>query len=125
MQPEQKGFFKETQHLVEEYINERLLLLKYQTAERTAGILSALLLGLCFGLLFTFLLLLISALAVYFFASLTQSWYAGFFIIIGFYALVFLGIYTNKKRLCKYFSDLTVSLFFSDTHDLNDGESNK
>ena len=125
MQPEQKGFFKETQQLVEEYIKERLLLLKYQTAERTASILSALLLGLCLGLLLALLLLLISALAVYFFAILTQSWYAGFFIMTGFYALVFLVIYANRKRVRKYFSDLTVSLFFPDTHDLNNGESIK
>lgn len=125
MQPEQKGFFKETQQLVEEYIQERLLLLKYQTAERTAGILSALLLGLCLGLLLTLLLLLVSALAVYFFATVTHSWYGGFFIIIGFYALVFWAVYMKRKKLRKYFSDLTVSLFFSDTHDLNDGEPNK
>lgn len=125
MQPDQKGFFKETQQLVEEYIQERLLLLKYQTAERTAGILSALLLGLCLGLVLALVLLLISALAVYFFATLTHSWYAGFFIVTGFYTLVFLIIYGRRKRLRKYFSDLTVSLFFSDTHDLNDGEPNK
>lgn len=124
MQPEQKGFFKETQQLVEEYIQERLLLLKFQAAERTAGILSALLLGLCIGFLLAFLLILISALAIYFIANITASWYAGFFIVIGLYALALLVVYLKRKSLRSYFSDKTVGLFFSDTQDANDGKPN-
>ncbi|MBE7172060.1 MAG: hypothetical protein INR73_15845 [Williamsia sp.] len=125
MEPDKQGFFKETQQLVEEYIQERLLLLKYQTAERTAGIGSSLLLGLCLGLLSLLVVLLISALGVYFFAQITRNWYLGFIIITALYAVFLFIVYMQRKILRKYFSDLIISLFFSDTHELNDGEPNK
>lgn len=118
MEPDKQGFFKETQQLVEQYIQERLLLLKYQTAERTAGIVSALLLGLCFGSLLFIIILVISALAVYFFANLI-NWYAGFLIMAGVYALILWFVYLKRRSLRKYFSDTIVSLFFSDAPDSN------
>ena len=126
MEPADKqGFFKETQQLVEQYIQERLLLLKYQTAERSAGIVSALLLGLCLGALLFLIILAGSALAVYSLAQLTASWYTGFFIVLGVYALILLIVYLKRKALRAYFSDMIVSLFFSNTQDPNDGERNK
>ena len=123
MEPAKQGFFKETQQLVEQYIQERLLLLKYQTAERTAGIVSALLLGLGFGFLLFIIILMISALAVYLLANLI-NWYAGFLIVTGVYALILLVLYLKRTALRKYFSDLIVSLFFSDSRGSNNGKSN-
>ena len=126
MEPADKqSFFKETQQLAEQYIQERLLLLKYQTAERTAGIVSALLLGLCLGSLFFLITLVGSSMAIYFLAQLTSNWYAGFSIVLGLYVLILLVVYLKRKALRTYFSDMIVGLFFSGTQDPNDGEPNK
>ena len=122
MESAKQGFFNETQQLVEQYFQERLLLLKYQTAEKTAGIVSALLLGLCFGFLLLLIILLLTVLAVYFLARLTDNWYWAFAIATGFYTFLLLIIYLKRKPLRGYFSNLIVSLFFSDSHDLDNGK---
>lgn len=122
MEPNKQGFFNETQQLVEQYIQERLLLLKYQTAEKTAAIVSALLLGLCFGFLALLIVLLLTTLAVYFLARITDNWYWALLIMTGVYAFVLLVVFLKRTSLRSSFSDLIISLFFSDSHDLNDGK---
>lgn len=122
MEPGKQGFFNETQQLVEQYIRERLLLLKYQTAEKTAGIVSAMLLGLCFGFLALLIVLLLTVLAVYFLARITNNWYWAFLIMTGVYAFILLVVFLKRTSLRSSFSDLIITLFFSDSHDLNDGK---
>lgn len=120
-----KSFFKESQQLIEEYIRERLLLLKFQTAERTAGIVSTLIVGLLIGLLSILIIFFLSVTGIYFFAKLTGSWYYGLFIITAVYVLILAIVYLKRNSLRKYFSDLIVSLFFSDTPHPTDEDAGK
>lgn len=121
MEPDKIGFFKSVQQLVEEYVKERILLLKLQTAEKTARLLSVILAALIFGLLSFFILLFLSLMALYYFASLTGNLYYGFGIIVGFYVfLLILSVYF-RKRFYKYFSDMVVRLLFENT-DITDAE---
>lgn len=120
-----KSFFKESQQLIEEYIRERLLLLKLQTAERTAGIVSTLLVSLIIGLLSFLILFFISVTGAYFFIQLTGSWYLGLSIMVLIFAFVLLVVYVKRKALNKYFSDMIVSLFFSDSTDFDHEDTGK
>ena len=114
MEADKSGFFKETQQMVESYIRERLLLLKFQTAARSATIVSSLLVGLCIGLLSFLILMLLTVTAVVFFTALTGKWYGGLLILTAFYLLVLVVVYVNRNTLKKSFSDMIVSLFFLD-----------
>jgi len=120
-----KSFFKESQQLIEEYIRERLLLLKFQTAERTAGIVSTLIVGLLIGLLSFLILFFISVLGAYFFIQITGNWYYGLLIMIALYAIILIALYAKRKQLNSYFSDTIVSLFFAESSNPNDEETGK
>ena len=120
MEPETKGFFEATRRLVEEYVKERVLLLKLQTAEKTARVVSFVFAACIFGLLSFFILFFLSLMVGYFFARLTGNIYYGFGIVTAIYVLLLVIFYSfRKKWLYKYFSDLVVKQFFenSDTAD--------
>ena len=113
MKQEEESFFAETRNQLEDYIQDRLLLIKLQTAEKTArlaGILSAL---LVIALLSFFVLLFISIMGGYFFASLTGSLYLGFGIIAAFYLVLLLVIIRNRKKLIESkVSNTIIKTFF-------------
>ncbi len=113
MKQEEESFFAETRNQLEDYIQDRLLLIKLQTAEKTArlaGILSAL---LVIALLSFFVLLFISIMGGYFFASLTGSLYLGFGIIAAFYLVLLLVIIQNRKKLIESkVSNTIIKTFF-------------
>jgi hypothetical protein len=60
MEEQKPGFFEETQELVEDYVSNRLQLLKLQTAEKSAKLISLLLTVLVMALLAFFILLFLS-----------------------------------------------------------------
>lgn len=113
MKQEEESFFAETRNQLEDYIQDRLLLIKLQTAEKTArlaGILSAL---LVIALLSFFVLLFISIMGGYLFANLTGSLYLGFGIIAAFYLVLLLVIIQNRKKLIESkVSNTIIKTFF-------------
>lgn len=125
MEAQKQGFFEETQDMVEEYVSNRLQLLKLQATEKSAKLVALMFTGLIMALLFFFILLFVSIMAGYFFAEKTGSTYAGFGIVAGFYILV-LGIIMllRKKYIDKFISNLVVKIFFDTTED-DDKPENK
>ncbi|MEJ7735939.1 MAG: hypothetical protein WKF97_00820 [Chitinophagaceae bacterium] len=120
MEADKAGFFKATQQLAEEYVKERLLLLKLQTAEKTARLFAVVFAAFIFGFLSFFVLLFLSLMAVFYIAGLTGSIYYGLGIMTAFYSLLlFLCIYFRRQWLYKFFSDLVVRLFFENTEITN------
>jgi hypothetical protein len=116
MQPDKQGFFKDTQQLAEEYIRERLLLLKLEAAEKSARLASVVFAGILIGVLATIVLLCISALACYLLQELTGSWYYGIGIVAAFYILLLVLLIVFRKSLFyKYVSDRVVRIFFEKT----------
>ncbi len=115
MEPDKISFFKDSQQLIEEYIRERLLLLKFQTAERASGILSTLIIGSIIGLLSFLIIGLITMLGLYFLARTFSNWYIAFGIVILFYGFILLVVLLKKKALNKTLTDRMISLFFTDT----------
>lgn len=121
MEPDTQGFFRETQQLAEEYVKDRLTLLKLQTAEKTAQLAAIAFSGMVIGIFSFLFLLFLSMLAVYFLKEQTGSWYYGIGIITAFYAvLVVVLVILRKQLLMNTISDAVIKLFFEEslpTHD--------
>jgi len=116
MQPEKQGFFKDTQQLAEEYIRERLSLLKLEAAEKSARLASVAFAGMMIGVVVTLVLLLVSALACYFLQTLTGSWIAGIGIVILFYVIMLTLLVVFRKSLFyTYISNRVIRIFFEKT----------
>ena len=113
MKKEEDSFFAETRTQLEDYIQDRLLLIKLQTAEKTARLAGILIAVLVIALLSFFVLLFISIMGGYYFASLTGSLFSGFGIIAAFYLLLLLVIIKNRKKLIESkVSNTIIKTFF-------------
>ncbi len=124
MEEKKPGFFEDTQDLLEEYISNRLQLIKMQTSEKSAKLVSLVFAGLVIALLAFFILLFISIMAGYYFSELTHSQFYGFGIVAAFYiVLLVLVLYLRKRFLDKYISDLVVRIFFESSDDNDDNEN--
>ena len=127
MDEEQKqSFFAETQDLVEDYVSNRIQLLKLQTAEKSARIVSLLITVLVMALLCFFILLFLSMTFGYFLAQKTGSLFTGFGIVAIIYVLL-LGVvlYLRKRVLDKYIADTVVRIFFDTTAENDESEEKK
>lgn len=124
MEEKKPGFFEDTQDLLEEYISNRLQLIKMQTSEKSARLVSLVFAGLVIALLVFFILLFLSIMAGYYFSELTHSQFYGFGIVAAFYiVLLVLVLYLRRRFLDKYISDLVVRIFFESSDDNDDNEN--
>ncbi len=98
MQPEEK-FFTESRKKIEEYVQNRISLLKLQMVEKASRLIAMLFSGLVIALLFFFILLFISIMGGYYFAQLTGSLFIGFGIISAFYIIVLLVVIKLRKNV--------------------------
>ncbi len=121
---DQENFFTEARREISEYLEERLLLLKLQSAEKTSKLIAVMFSGFLLALVAFFILLFISIMAAYYFASLTGSLYLGFAIVAGFYILVFLLILKYQKRvLQKFITNIVIDILFDKNVEINDKPS--
>jgi len=126
MEEKKPGFFEDTQDLVEEYISNRLQLIKMQTSEKSAKLVSLVFTGLVIALLSFFILLFVSIMAGYYFAEVTHSQFYGFGIVAAFYVILLLVfLFLRKRFLDKYISDLVVKIFFESTEEEEDTHETK
>jgi ABC-type glycerol-3-phosphate transport system permease component len=118
-----ESFFTVSWKKVEQYLEDKLLLLRLQTVEKTSKLISLMFIGLVVTVLSLFILIFLSLMAGYYFASLTHSIYLGFGIVAAVYILllVFL-IFKGKKILEKYITNIVIETFFHQTaeHDNNE-----
>jgi hypothetical protein len=109
---EEKPFFAETKEELEDYLQNRLLLLKMQTAEKTAKLVASLSIGIVLGGLGFFMLFFLSIMAGYYFADLTNSLYIGFAIVTGAYLSLFLILFLLRKKIASGIIDTVINIFF-------------
>lgn len=120
---EQQNFFTESRKKIEEYINDRILLLRLQSAEKVSKIAAVMFTFLVLALLAFFILFFLSFMAGQYFGSLTGSLYAGYGIVTLFYILLFVVIISlRKKYIEKKIIDLMIGIFFEKSSDENDTE---
>ncbi|MFT3933258.1 MAG: phage holin family protein [Chitinophagaceae bacterium] len=113
MPEEKQSFFEETQDVLESYVNNRIRLLKLQTAEKSSRVVTLLFAGLVIGILSFFILLFLSIMAGYFFSEKLHSQFYGFGLVALIYILLLvLAIYLRKKYLDKYIFDRVIKILF-------------
>lgn len=113
MEETKKDFFEETYGVFTEYVDDRMLLLKIQAAEKSGKLISAIIKMAVVALFIFFILLFVSIMGGYYFAELTGSMFYGFSIVAGIYIfllLVFLLI--NKQFLSKRIMNTVIRIFF-------------
>jgi len=126
MEEQKQSFFEETQEMVEDYVSNRLQLLKLQTAEKSSKLISLLLTVLVMALLSFFILLFLSMTLGYYLAQKTGSLFTGFGIVAIFYVvLLVVVLYLRKRYLDKYISNTVIRIFFDSTADDDDTEEKK
>lgn len=120
-QESKPGFFEETQHLIGSYLKDRLLLVKLQATQKAAQVVSLLVNAFVLFIVGFFILLLLSALAIYFFIELTGSFYYGIGIVTLIYILAFVGLLImGKKVLQVAISNMLVRIIFDKKKDDDD-----
>jgi hypothetical protein len=122
MENEGPSFFEESREQINKYIKDRLLLLKLETAEKIAKLSALLFTGIALALLSFFVLLFISMMAGYYFASLTGSLYFGFGIVASFYLLLLVSVVKFRKVLIEtWVINSIIKIFF----EKEEGENNE
>lgn len=109
---EQEDFFKASKEELETYLQNRLLLVKMQTAEKTAKLIAALSIGGVLGALGFFMLFFLSIMAGYYFADITNSLYIGFAIVTAAYLVLFLVLFVGRKKISATIIDTVIKIFF-------------
>lgn len=120
----EQSYFQRTEKMVRQYLDDRMLLFKLTATEKTARLAAAMVIFMVLLLLGFFLLLFISIMAGYLFATLTGSLFYGFGIVTLFYlVLLVLIIALRKKYLDPFITNTVVRIFF-DKNSEQDGEEN-
>jgi uncharacterized membrane protein YqjE len=103
----------QSRKLVQQYIADRVLLLKMETAEKSAKIIAMIALGMIAGGLLFFVLFFLSLMVGYFFAERLDNLFYGFAIVAGFYVLLLLVcIVVFKKWVAPKIIDKIIAVFF-------------
>lgn len=114
----EEHFFAESKKKLEQYVKDRVLLLKMQAVEKISQVAARLFSTLIIAMLAFFVLLFISIMAGYFFADITGSLYAGFGIVASFYLLLLLLVLKFRKRLIeRKITDEIIGTVFDKTDD--------
>ncbi len=110
--PEEQNFFKETKQKLQQYIQQRILLLRLQGTEKVSRIAAVIITSVLIIVVGLFLLVFASITAGLWLASITGSLIAGFGIVALFYLVVFLFIILFlKKILQNLFINKLIRLF--------------
>lgn len=117
MEESRNNFFTESRKELEQYVRDRIWLLKLQAGEKAARLTAVLLSGLLIGLLAVLILFFVSIMAGYFFTDLTGSFYIGFGIVAGFYLLALVVLILSRKWVNKKIMDSLIRIFFTKTAD--------
>ena len=103
--------------MLEEYAEDRLLLLKLQATEKAAKVFSSLFITLLVGFFGLIIFMIISFIAGYYLSAAVDSYPGGFAILGGIYILlVFILLYIHKKYFSRIVADKVVK-FSLDTKD--------
>jgi hypothetical protein len=112
MQEKHDNFFTESRKELEQYIQDRLLLLKLQATEKTARLVALLFVVLMVSLLGFFVLVFLSVMAGVYFSTTTNSLYTGFGMVTGFYLVLLLTFLFCRKWISKQVINIVIRIFF-------------
>ncbi len=107
-----ENFFIESRKELDQYIRDRLLLIKLQATEKTARLVALLFLVLIISLLGFFVLIFLSVMAGVYFSTTANSLYTGFGIVTGFYLVLLLTFVFCRKWISKQVINIVIRIFF-------------
>ncbi len=110
---ESNQFFSETKKEIENYLENRALLIKMQVTSTSSRLVAKLVVAMALGLLGFCLLFFLSIMGGYFFADLTGSLYIGYGIVVVIYLLFFLLVYWNRKKIGNAVSNSIIQILFN------------
>ncbi len=120
----QQDFFADTKLAVENYVENKLLLLKLQAAEKISKLAGAMFSGLLIAVISFFIILFISMMIAWYFGQLLDNVYFGFGIISAFYVvLLILLLVFRKKMLERTITSTVINIFFEQTAHDNDNSN--
>ena len=120
LEKEKQTFFEETRNLVEGYVEDRILLFKLQTGEKIAKMVSSFYIMFIIGLLLFVILLILTVIAGYFLAFLTDNFIVGFGIVAVIYVILIFIVYSmHKKFLGKRVMNSVIKLIFENKDETN------
>lgn len=99
MAEDNTDFFEDSHKLLTKYIDDRLLLLKIQTAEKSGKILAKIITIIVLTILASFVMFFLSMMGGYYFADVTGSMFKGFGIV----ALIYIAFFFAFLVYSKYF----------------------
>lgn len=119
-------YFDETYDLVKKYTDDRLYLLKIQTAKKTAKITSKIIYIFIASILLFFALMFLGLMLAYYFAEKLNSNFYGFGIVAGIYLIsLFLFIVIYKSYFSGKIKDMIANIFFeNDPYDIDEDDEN-
>lgn len=124
----QQDFFSDTKLALENYVEDKILLLRLQAVEKISKLSSALFSGLLIGIISFFIILFLSMMMAWYLGRLLDDVFLGFGIISAFYILVLILLLVFRKKLLeKSITNTVINIFFEKTahdHD-NDHTSSK
>lgn len=122
MENKSETYFDETYELVKKYTDDRLLLIKIQTAKKTAKITSKIIYIFIASILLFFTFMFLGFMLAYYFSEKLNSNFYGFTIVAGIYLTILL-LFTLVYKT--YFSDkiknmITAVFFENDPYDIDE-----
>lgn len=106
---EKESFFVKVKDLIEEYVDDRLLLVRLQFTEKAAKATSVLFIVMAVSFLSLILLMILSFIVGYYLSQAVNSYPGGFGILAVFYILaIVVLIKMHKKSLGKMIADAVV-----------------
>jgi uncharacterized oligopeptide transporter (OPT) family protein len=119
-------YFDETYELVKKYADDRMLLLKIQSAKKTAKITSNVIYIFIASFLIFFIFMFLGFMLAYYFAEILNSNFYGFSVVAGIYLVCLLAFTLLYKT---YFSgkikDMVTGVFFeNDPYDIDEDDEN-
>jgi len=110
---EDQGYFVQVKEMIQEYVEDRLLLLKMQTTEKAAHVTATIFIVLAVGFIGLVVFMIISFIAGYYLSQAVDSYPGGFAILAGIYILlIFLLLYLHKRYTAKIVADKVVKFAF-------------
>jgi uncharacterized membrane protein (DUF485 family) len=117
-------YFDETYELVKKYTDDRLLLVKIQSAKKTAKLTSKVIFIFITSILLFFVMIFIGFMLAYYFAEKMNSNFYGFGTVVGIYiGILLLFIITYKSYFSGKVMDMVTNVFFeNDTNAIDEDD---
>jgi len=122
MESKPENYFNDTYDLVKKYTDDRLLLVKIQTAKKTAKLTSKIIFIFITTILLFFTFLFLGFMLAYYFSEKFNSNFYGFSTVVGIYILALvLFIITYKNYFSGKVKDMVTKVFFeNEFNDIDD-----